>query len=241
MAASESKGRGGSSSRPAQAGGPARTGMLLCGVLSSLLYMAMLLFVPMGWDDYSSASQTVSELSAIGAPTRPLWRLLGLVWTLLYAMFGAGVWVSAGPGRTLRTVGGLIVASALIGIFWPPMHQRAILAAGGGTLTDTLHIVWTVVTGLLTMLAIGFGAASLGRRFRLYSLLTMAIVLASGAWTGTYASAINANLPTPGAGVWERINIVAWLVWVMVLAAVLRTYPVPLDVGRGSKRNRLSV
>jgi hypothetical protein len=69
----------------------------------------------------------------------------------------------------------------------------------------------------------GFGAAALGKRFRIYSVVTMVIVLAAGAWTGTYASRIQANLPTPGAGVWERVNVVAWLVWVAVLAvAVLR-------------------
>ena len=46
---------------------------LACGVLSSLLYVAMNVFVPIQWDGYSTASQTVSELSAIGAPMRVLW------------------------------------------------------------------------------------------------------------------------------------------------------------------------
>jgi hypothetical protein len=47
--------------------------LIVCGILSSLLYVAMNVFVPMLWEGYRSASQTVSELSAIGAPTRPLW------------------------------------------------------------------------------------------------------------------------------------------------------------------------
>ena len=37
---------------------------LVCGVLSSLLYVAMNVFVAMQWEDYSSFSKTVSELSA---------------------------------------------------------------------------------------------------------------------------------------------------------------------------------
>jgi hypothetical protein len=45
---------------------------LMCGIVSSLLYVGMIVLVPMQGDGYSSASQTVSELSAIGAPTRPL-------------------------------------------------------------------------------------------------------------------------------------------------------------------------
>ena len=47
----------------------------MCGILSSLLYVVMNVFVAMEWEGYSSASQTVSELSAIGAPRRSLWVL----------------------------------------------------------------------------------------------------------------------------------------------------------------------
>jgi hypothetical protein len=73
--------------------------LLICGILSSLLYIAMNVFVSMQWEDYSSASQTVSELSAIGAPTRPLWVLLGIAYALLVTVFGWGVWASARRNR----------------------------------------------------------------------------------------------------------------------------------------------
>ena len=52
-----------------------RKTLLVCGILSSLLYVAMTVLVAMQWEGYSSASQTISELSAIGAPTRSLWLL----------------------------------------------------------------------------------------------------------------------------------------------------------------------
>ena len=198
--------------------------LLVCGILSSLLYIAMNVVVPMQWEGYSSVSQTVSELSAIGAPTRPLWVLLGVVYTALAAAFGLGVWASARRSVPLRIVGGVIVANALIGLAWPPMHQRAVLAAGGGTLTDTLHIAWTVVTNLLFMIAIGCGAAALGKRFRLYSIATMVSLVGFGVLTSLDAPRLEANLPTPWMGVWERIGIGAFLMWIVVLAtALLRT------------------
>jgi hypothetical protein len=50
---------------------------LIGGIVSSLLYVAMNVFVAMQWEGYSSASQTISELSAIDAPTRSLWVLPG--------------------------------------------------------------------------------------------------------------------------------------------------------------------
>ncbi len=74
--------------------------LLFCSILSSLLYVAMNVFVPMLFEGYSLASQTVSELSAIGAPTRPLWVWLGTVYALLVVAFGWGVWKSAGRSRT---------------------------------------------------------------------------------------------------------------------------------------------
>ena len=61
--------------------------LLICGVVSSLLYVAMNVYFPTQWDGYSSFSQTVSELSAVGAPTRPLWVLFGSVYAFLLTAF----------------------------------------------------------------------------------------------------------------------------------------------------------
>ena len=66
----------------------ARKVLLICGIMSSLLYVAMNIVPAVRWEDYSSASQTVSELSAIGAPARPLWILLAIPYSLLVIAFG---------------------------------------------------------------------------------------------------------------------------------------------------------
>lgn len=195
--------------------------LLVCGVVAPLLYVAMLVFVPMGWEGYSSASQTVSELSAIGAPTRSVWVPLGIIYTLLVAAFGWGIWLSTRGNRRLRAVGGLMIACGVFGLFWPPMHLREVLAAGGATLSDTLHIAWTAVSNLLTLLAMGFAAAAFGRRFRAYSILTMVLLVAFGALTSVDAPRIQANLPTPWVGVWERLIIAVWMLWLVVLAVML--------------------
>jgi Protein of unknown function (DUF998) len=201
----------------------ARKSLLVCGILSSLLYVAMTIVVAMQWEGYSSASQTISELSAIGAPTRSLWVVPGAIYTLLVTAFGWGVWKSAGRIRALRIAGGLILAYGSLGVLWPfaPMHLRETLAAGGGTLSDTMHLVLASVTVFLMLLAIGAAAAAFGTRFRVYSLATLAILAAFGALTFLDAPRIAANLPTPWIGVWERINIGVFLLWVVVLATTL--------------------
>ena len=142
-----------------------RKTLLVCGILSSMLYVAMTVVIAMQWEGYSSTSQTISELSAIGAPTRPVWVRLGAVYTVLVTAFGWGIWRSAGRIRALRMVGSLILAYGLLGVLWPlaPMHLRAVLAAGGGTWTDTLHLVLASVTVLLMLLAIACAASEIGR------------------------------------------------------------------------------
>jgi len=203
--------------------------LLVCGILSAVLYVAMLVFVPMQWAGYSSASRTVSELSAIGAPTRSLWESLASIWTLLYIAFGCGVWLAARGRRAVHGLGAVIIAAGSFGFFWPPMHLREVLAAGGQTLTDTLHIVWTVGNGLLTLLAMGLGSAAWGKPFRRLSIATMTALVVTGVLTSLDAPGVDANLPTPWIGVWERVNIGAWLLWVVVLAATA--------LRRGSQQN----
>ena len=107
--------------------------LLYSGIISSLFYVAINIVVPMQYDGYNSTSQTISELSAIGAPTRPLWVSLAAVYSLFIIAFGWGIWKSAGQKRSLRIAGGLIMFYVIFGLFWPPMHQRKVLASGGGT------------------------------------------------------------------------------------------------------------
>jgi hypothetical protein len=212
--------------------------LLACGIVSSVLYGSMCILAAKRWEGYSSAAQTVSELSAIGSPTRPLWLPLGWAYAMLLAAFGLGVWRTARPGRPLRVVGGLLMSDGILSLGWPPMHQRAVLAAGGGTLTDTLHICWTIVTVLLMLGAIVVGASAFGSRFRLYSVATLAITGVCGALTGRSAQGIQADLPTPFAGVWERISIGAFLLWIVVLALVLLSREAALEPAADLDRPR---
>jgi hypothetical protein len=197
--------------------------LLLCGVLSSLLYAAMNILVPMLYEGYSSATQTVSELSAVGTPTRTLWVFLGVLYTLLITAFGWGVMQSAEKNKFQRMAGSLLFIYGLVSLVWPlaPMHQREVLAAGGKTLTDTMHILMAIMTVFLMTASMGLGGLAFGKRFRLYSIITILTLLIFGGLTGMEAPNVEANLPTPMIGVWERVNIGVFLLWVVVLAVML--------------------
>lgn len=216
-----------------------RKTLLACGVLSSLLYVAMNVFVPMQYEGYSSVSQTVSELSAAGAPTRPLWVSFAILYSLLFISFGWGVWTSAGRNRRLRVVGALIVAQGIVGLAWPPMQMRGEPFA----LTDALHIAFAFVTLAFMLTGMSVGAAALGPWFRRYTLATIGIFLVFGVLTGLESPAIAANEPTPLIGVWERINIAAYMSWVMVLSlALLRAGPAAdaATLARGRERRTVA-
>ena len=142
---------------------------------------------------------------------------------MLVTAFGLGVWKSAGGNRPLRIAAGLILGYASLGLLWPfaAMHQREVLAAGGATWSDTAHVVLGGVTVFLMLLAIGFGATAFGKRFRLFSVVTIMVLLLFGGLTFLEAPRMQMNLPTLWIGLWERINISVFLLWVVVLASVL--------------------
>jgi hypothetical protein len=197
--------------------------LLLCGMVSSLLFFTVNIIVPLQWEGYNLASRVPSELSAIGAPTGKLWAILATPYTFLMLAFGWGVTKAAGENRRLRITGIMLVAYGALGFLWPfaPMHQRETLAAGGATFSDTLHIALGAATVIIYLLALGFSAAALGKRFRIYSIVTFILVLVFGLLTFKEAPGLSRNESTPLIGVWERINIGLFLVWIAVLAIVL--------------------
>ena len=203
-----------------------RKQMLTCGIAATFLYVLANVVCAMLYEGYSSISQTVSELSAIDAPTRKLWVPMGILYSLLMIAFGWGVWLSSNGNRLLRIVAILFIADAAIGLFWPPMHRREVIAAGGGTLTDTLHIVFTIIHIPAVMFAIGIGAAALDKKFRIYSVITLAALLVFGVLTGIESPGIDKGLPTPLIGVWERLLIAVYMIWIVVLSLLLLYKPV---------------
>lgn len=199
-----------------------RKALLICGLLSSLLYIGMDIFASTQWEGYNYINQAFSELTAVEAPTRSLMVLCSLIpYNLLVLAFAVGVWTSAGRKRVLRIVAGLLVAHAVTGFIGGvvfPMHSRGQTAM---TLTDTMHIIATMAEVLSMLLFIGFGAAAFGKRFRLYSIGTILLLILGGVLAGMGGSRLAAGLPTPWMGVTERLNIYTTMLWVAALAIAL--------------------
>lgn len=195
--------------------------LLTAGIVASLLYVILNIAVLPFWPEYSVFSQTVSELSAINTPTREIWLPWGIVYALLMVVFGIGILQIKKSKKSLRIAGWLFIAYGMLSTCWPPMHQRNVLAAGGETVTDKLHLVFAGVTVLLMVLQISFAMAAMKKTFRIYSVITLLVLMTFGLLTSLQAPDVNQNLPTPWIGVWERINIGVYLLWIIVLAVLL--------------------
>lgn len=195
--------------------------LLICGIVSSLLYIAADIFAAnFFYPGYSYTAHQVSELSAVGAPTRLLWIIMTGVWTPLVIAFAIGVWLSAGRKNLLRATSLLLVAFGVIGLSWvlfAPMHLRGTVALA----TDAMHIVFAGAQVLVMVLFIALGSGASRTRFRIYSIVTIVVMLAFGALAGTAAPAIAMGQPTPFFGIIERVSVYLPIIWVMMLAIVL--------------------
>lgn len=194
--------------------------LLFAGVASPILYAAADLAAGLRHPGYSFRDQTISELGAVGAPSRPLFTAILIAVYLLLTAFGLGVRRSAAGRRGLRIAGGLLTALGVIALTvgqFVPMRPRG--AEQG--LTGTLHLVEGGVAMLLVLAAMAFAAAALGRGFRGCTIVTAAVMLAFGAWSGLDAPSVEAGLPTPWLGVRERIFWYAYQLWFAVLALTL--------------------
>src|SRR5262245_56853531 len=105
----------------------ARKTLLLCGIISSVLYIAADVVASLYHPDYHSfASQTVSELSAIGSPTRRLVLPFLFAYGVLVIPFAIGIRRSAVGNRALHAAGTLLLALGVINVAGAPfpIHMR---------------------------------------------------------------------------------------------------------------------
>ena len=180
--------------------------LLVGGVLSSLLYVIGIdLIAALRYPDYHHyADQMVSELFAVGAPTRTLMVWLSIPYNVLVFALAVGVWVSAGRKRATRF--------STAGLLLFPMDVRGTVDSQ----RDTWHILATILMSTFIVAMMGFGAFVHGTRFRLYSFATIATVVLFGASAGFLARPMPE--PTPWLGLAERVNIYATMLWLAVLA-----------------------
>jgi len=198
--------------------------LLACGIAVPLLYAVADLVAGVQWKGYSFRDQTISELGAIGAPSRALFSVLLVVVYALMVAFGVGVRKVAGGNRRLRVVGGLLVGLGLLALTvgqFAAMRSRGTDQGSAGA----LHLMEGMVAMLMTFTAMGIAATAFGQRFRYYTIATILLALGFGAWASLEVPQVEEGLATPWLGVKERIFWYGYQSWFAVLALRLLRKP----------------
>ena len=195
-----------------------RKSLLAAGALSSLIYVVATDGVAAStWAGYSRTEQMVSELFAVGAPSRQLLVPVTWLYTLLFTAFGVGVWKSVYGNRALRAGAGLLTGyglSNILGGLYPlTLDEKS---------SVPMHILATNIQLALMISAMCFMATGFHGLMRVYSLASMGTSLVMGMVAFAAAPGPNVLL-----GIGERISIGAFLLWVVVLAVTLWRTPRP--------------
>jgi hypothetical protein len=192
-----------------------RRRLLAGGIAASLLAAGTDVLAGKLWAGYDFFAQSISELAAVGAPTRLLVVPLNLTCDALMIAFGIGVWTAAGESRAQRVTASMVIGNVVVSVAWAffPMHV--------GEPPSPANVAVGAVSMVLFVLAICCGAVAYRGFFRLYSIATLLayiVLTILGLLAGRAAPADG-----PGSiGVQERTMALGYLLWVVALAVTLR-------------------
>lgn len=195
---------------------PALRPLLLGGVVAPLLYAATVIWGATLFPGYSHLADPISALTETGRSGTDGLQSLFLIYNAMVAMYAlGGISISLGRRLWLWSYGSVLV-TAIAGLLMWGFPQDPIgtpLTSGG-----TVHIALAGIASLATMAAIClalFAWRHAGNRSMMWFAATcLAIVFASGLVT---ALAVSGGWPL--SGLFERITIGAFEIWMLVSAA----------------------
>ena len=209
--------------------------LLGCGIVGPAWLVAMDVVGSLLYPGYSYVDQTISELSAQGAPTRTFMMVFsGIPYLVLMIPFGVGIWLTAGGRRAQRITAALVLGEVVWGVVGGLAFPMAI-RGHEETLRNQMHAWYGIGMPIFFLLAVAFGSRLFGTRFRYYTYATVLTLFVFGVLTALQAPQVPANEPTPWIGAYERINAYLPMLWFVVLAVGLlraQDTPAPRQVGK---------
>lgn len=190
----------------------------ICGVISLLSYLAMVLFSPLAYPGYDWMSMAVSELSAVGAPSRELAAQLNSLFGPCALVSVMAVCVAIANCKIKKVRRGVYFFAAMewlcaVGYQCFPWVSEA----DGVCFQNVMHLLITAAVVLLSiasLILIGVGTA----RTKWKSLGIWAFVCLFAMFAGAIGSNV---LPKSLFGIAERVSTFSAVVFNAVLGMYL--------------------
>lgn len=187
---------------------------LLFGIIASLIFFVADLMAIKFVKKYNFITQSINELHAVGAPSRPFLVASNISIFLLILFFGIGVWSMASDNWALYLIAILIITFSIfnfIGLFYP---MRV------GQSPNTMNVIIGALGVFSLTFAIPLGALAFNGWFRILSVvISIIFILLTILGTLVLPRVIKNTKPT--TGIQERVMIYTIFIWVTFLALKL--------------------
>ena len=191
--------------------------MLYCGIAAPVLYIATAIVGAALRPDYSHIVNAISELLSNGAPNKAILDIVFNIYNALLLAFAIGAYsVLKNSPRISRIAMGILIGIQVLSFSWGffPMDPLGAEATFAGTMHNVLGGIVALATIIMPLLmGLGFRQGSDFKRYSTFSFIASAIIFVSGL-TGV----ILAGQGYLVFGVFERITIGAYEVWIFVTA-----------------------
>ncbi|MBN1624412.1 MAG: DUF998 domain-containing protein [Clostridia bacterium] len=195
----------------------------LSGATGAVLYTAHVVIGGLLWDGYSHVRQTVSELTATGAPNAGFLRIFTVAYGFLSVIFAVCVYAIFKHNKEHRiSILGAVFLLAMevfsfVGYTLFPLNQGDSMA----NFQTIMHIVVTIVVVICTVASgylIGLGLIKISRHRRIgFFILACAVIITV---SGIITPMLMAN-NLPVSGLTERINIFSLQTWIFALSVYM--------------------
>lgn len=190
----------------------------VCGALSALVYLAHVVVGGILLPEYNHMTQTISELTATGAPNASFLRVLTTIYGALAIVFSVSLFMwfrKTGFNKAAKTGAILLIIMEIVSLV-----GYGLFPLEGGTEMDPANMGHLVVTGIVVLCTITCGFfISVGLKKTVFKgtgififVCAIIMVLSGGLTPVSMAN----NLPI--AGLVERINIFTLQLWIFVLS-----------------------
>jgi len=196
--------------------------LLQAGIAAPLVYLATVAVAGWATPGYSHLDQPVSALFEAGAPWALPVSAAFVLYNLLVLAFGAGLWLSfRDHPRALRVAALMVILSGLGGLVieLTPMDPIGdpVTALGMAHLVIAAVILFSTIAAMAFAIA-GWRNSSEAQGAAIATTAILVVVLIAGA-----LAALAAAQGMPLLGLYQRVTIGGYLVWLLALGAALLT------------------